>query len=528
VTEHTVGTTADKLARADEIASLIYIREPKIHPHRFRILQNGTHADTKYLTLYNDGLALLRNIPLQQKNKLMINFRGAEDGSTLEIRADSLHGKTLIKINLTEDHKGHLLFEIPLTSGTRDLYFHVKHPNLKKDVRACTISWILFYEDIPGTKIPGYDNIQKTFVELLNSKTKKTPILVENRAGYRRKTHVFTRGNWLTPGAEVTSDVPASLPELAEHGSPPDRLAFARWLVSAENPLTARVTVNRFWEQLFGTGIVETVEDFGTQGMPPSHPGLLDWLALQFVNEHRWRIKSLLKQMVMSATYRQAAIVRPEHLAIDPGNRLYARAPRIRLSAEQIRDQALAVSGLLSHKMFGPSVMPPQPDGIWQVIYSNEKWTTSEGEDGYRRALYTYWRRTSPYPAMTAFDSPSREFCTTRRIRTNTPLQALVTLNDPVYLETARALARCMFATAEQDPVSQVKTGYMSAVCKEPSEEKIALLMELYDEAMQHFSEVPEAAQKLTAADDGAVQELAGLTVVANAIMNLDEFITKE
>ncbi len=202
---------------------------------------------------------------------------------------------------------------------------------------------------------------------------------------------------------------------------------MAKWLVSPENPLTARVAANRFWEQLFGTGIVETLEDFGSQGMKPSHPELLDWLALQLVHEHAWSIKRLLKQMVMSATYRQSSKVTPELKEKDLYNRLLARGPRVRLSAEQVRDQALTVSGLLSRKIGGPSVMPPQPEGVWQIVYSGRQWKTSEGEDAFRRGLYTFWRRSTPYPSMISFDSPVREICVSRRIRTNTPLQALVT-----------------------------------------------------------------------------------------------------
>jgi hypothetical protein len=192
--------------------------------------------------------------------------------------------------------------------------------------------------------------------------------------------------------------------------------------------------VNRLWEQLFGIGIVETTEDFGTQGATPSHQKLLDYLAVQVADAHQWSIKAILKEIVMSATYRQSSKFTPDRLEKDPYNRLLSRGPRFRLSAEQIRDQMLAVSGLLDRKVGGESVMPPQPDGIWNVVYSNHKWETMP-EDKYRRGLYTFWRRTTPYPSMVSFDSPSREFCVSRRIRTNTPLQALITLNDPVYLE---------------------------------------------------------------------------------------------
>ena len=205
---------------------------------------------------------------------------------------------------------------------------------------------------------------------------------------------------------------------------PVNRLGLARWLVDENNPLVARVAVNRLWEQIFGRGLVETSEDFGTQGAPPSHPELLDWLATEFIAKG-WSQKALIRTIVLSATYRQSSAVTPELAERDPYNRLFARGPRVRMEAEMVRDVALAASGLLSAKMFGPSVFPLQPDGIWNMPYSSDKWTTSTGEDRYRRSLYTFWRRTSPYPSFMTFDATSRELCTVRRVRTNTPLQAL-------------------------------------------------------------------------------------------------------
>src|SRR5207248_3118501 len=223
---------------------------------------------------------------------------------------------------------------------------------------------------------------------------------------------------------------------------PVNRLALARWLVDENNPLTARVFANRFWEQVFGIGLVTTSEEFGSQGDLPTHPELLDWLATELIRL-QWDQKAFLKLIVTSAAYRQSSRVTPELLARDPDNRLLARGPRVRLSAEMVRDQALAVSSLLSSKMYGPPVKPPQPTlGLNAAFGSAVDWQTSAGDDKYRRALYTTWRRSSPYPSMAAFDAPNREVCTLRRTRTNTPLQALVTLNDPVYVEAAQALAR--------------------------------------------------------------------------------------
>ena len=397
-----------------------------------------------------------------------------------------------------------------------------------------------------------------------------TPIMKELPPDAARTTHVFERGNWLLAGEREEPGVPESLPALPPD-TPRNRLGLAQWLFAPENPLTARVTVNRFWEQLFGAGLVTTVEDFGTQGEKPSHPELLDWLALRFSDELGWSVKGLLKTIVMSATYRQSSRITPELLDVDPENRLLARGPRFRLSAEQIRDQALAVSGLLSRKMYGPSVFPPQPPGLWTNPYSDLTWQTSEGEDRYRRALYTYWRRTVPYPSLLTFDAPTRELCVSRRIRTNTPLQSLVTLNDPVYVEAAVALARRMHEGPSVE--AQLRRGYRLALQRDPSPEALQSLVRLYEGALAEFRRRPADAAALLdiknnafaeyeeASNDAAYPaarkvarngtnegagdasssassrdldasqgppELGALAVSANAILNLDAFLTRE
>lgn len=340
----------------------------------------------------------------------------------------------------------------------------------------------------------------------------QTPIMQELAPDQSRVTRLFDRGSFLSQLDPVTGGVPAVFNvdgaasaeadrDPREGDMPMDRLAFAEWLVSEANPLTARVAVNRFWEQLFGFGIVETTDDFGTIGSPPSHPELLDWLAVSFREDHAWSVKGILKEMVMSSTYRQDSAPTAEKLAADPQNRLLSRGPRFRLSAEQIRDQALAVSGLLTDKQGGPSVMPPQPDGIWKNPYNGQQWVTAEGEDRYRRAIYTYMRRTGPYPSMLTFDAPSREFCVSRRIRTNTPLQALVTLNDPAYWEAAEALAARM-EDAAASPDEQAAAGYLMALGRQPSDATLETLASLAEDAP--------------------------LAVVANTILNLDAFLTKE
>jgi mono/diheme cytochrome c family protein len=352
---------------------------------------------------------------------------------------------------------------------------------------------------------------------------KSAPLVVmaEQEPQLARVSSVFVRGNWLDKGDEVSPGAPkvfASLPE----GNEPARLRVARWLVSDENPLTARVTVNRFWEQLFGLGIVETLEDFGPSGQPPSHPELLDHLALRFQRDLQWDVKRLLKEIVLSATYRQSNRVRPELAARDPRNRLLARGPRSRLAAEMVRDNALAVSGLLSAKMYGPSVMPPQPEGLGQPPYNGLRWVDATGEDRYRRAAYTFWRRTNAYPSLITFDATSRQVCTARRVATNTPLQALATLNDTAYVECAVALAERMREHAPSDAAEQIAHGYERATGRRPSAESARVLQALYDSALAEYRAQPELAAKL--ADS---PEQAALALVANTILNLDLTLTK-
>ncbi len=357
-----------------------------------------------------------------------------------------------------------------------------------------------------------------------------TPVLRELPSDRRRRTRLFERGNFLTPGPDVQPGVPASLGAGLDPNHA-DRLGLAQWLVSRNNPLTARVIVNRFWEQLFGTGLVETTEDFGTQGTPPSNQRLLDWLAVQFQDTDGWRVKALLRRIVLSATYRQSSRLTPVLAARDPDNRLLGRGPRFRLSAEQIRDQALFVSGLLSTTMYGPSVMPPQPEGVWHRPYSGEKWEPAAGDARYRRALYTLWKRTAPYPSLVAFDSPSREFCVSRRTRTNTPLQALVTMNDPAFFEAAQAVARRLLGRDPADPSpaavdDYIDKAYRLALQRPPEPAVLNSLRDLYQKAAAHYAGHPADVMKLTGTTDdpGA----AALTVVANAILNLDAVVTKD
>jgi mono/diheme cytochrome c family protein len=372
----------------------------------------------------------------------------------------------------------------------------------------------------------------------------KAMVMKEKPTFERPSAYLRERGAFTAKGPLLYAAVPASLHPMPE-SQPMNRLGLARWLVDENNPLTARVAVNRLWEQLFGRGLVETSEDFGTQGTPPSHPELLDWLATEFISQ-KWSQKAMLRLMVTSASYRQDSRVTPALLEHDPYNRLLARGPRFRLEAEMLRDTALSSAGLLSAKLHGPSVFPPQPDGVWNNPFSPDvKWPASEGEDRYRRGLYTFIRRTSPYPTMMALDATSREYCTVRRVRTNTPLQALALMNDEAYFEAAQAMGRRMMDEARDKAMANGLTyGMRLVVARQPDARELARLESLWQTESRCYASHPQEAHRLIAparstqpastqsgsAQPGSAQsaELAAWTVVANVLLNLDEAQTKE
>jgi hypothetical protein len=331
----------------------------------------------------------------------------------------------------------------------------------------------------------------------------------------------------MSPGPRVYAGTPDVLPPMGPDVMP-NRLGLARWPVSSDNPLTARVTVNRAWEQFFGRGLVETSEDFGIQGAEPSHRELLDWLATEFVRLG-WKQKALHKLIVMSAAYRQDAAATPALIEKDPYNRLLARGPRFRMEAEMVRDVTLSVSGLLSATIGGPSVFPVQPDGIWDNPYSSEKWTVSAGEDRHRRGLYTFIRRTSPYPTFMTFDATSREFCTVRRVRTNTPLQALTGMNDEAFFEAARALASRV--VLEGPPSSRGRAAYAFRLVtgRHPSDAEVARIEQSFKRQLTRYRTRPADARRVLAVDTPSKGEAeqAAWTLVANALLNLDETLTK-
>lgn len=354
------------------------------------------------------------------------------------------------------------------------------------------------------------------------------PVLQELPADQRRTTRVHLRGSFLTQGDAVQPATPKCWPPLPDD-APRDRLGLARWLVSADNPLTARVQVNRLWAELFGAGLVATGEDFGTQGDRPTHPELLDWLAAEF-RDGGWSIRHLLRTIVLSATYGQDSAATPAQRELDPDNRWLARGPAFRLAAETLRDQALAIGGLLAERFGGPSVMPPQPDGIWLQMYSGERWIDAEGDDRHRRGLYTFWRRTSPHPAMLVLDAQSREACVLQRRRTNTPLQALVGWNDPQFHEAARALGvRAAFAAEAGDgDAARLRWAWRRCLLREPNAAELDRLRQLLCSEREQFAADPAAVAAFAAAGQpGADVEAAAWCVVAGVLLNLDELLTK-
>ncbi|MBL8766481.1 MAG: DUF1553 domain-containing protein, partial [Planctomycetes bacterium] len=363
------------------------------------------------------------------------------------------------------------------------------------------------------------DDVMRSVPETMVMEERRTP----------RKTFVFKRGQYKNKGAEVSADVPSILPPMAKD-APRNRLGLARWLFSPEHPLTARVAVNRIWAQYFGVGLVKTAEDFGVRSELPSHPELLDTLAVEF-RESGWDMKALHRRIVLSATYRQSSRIAPEKLAQDPENRTLARGPRQRLSAEMVRDNALYAAGLLVETIGGKSVKPYQPEGLWKAITGGRDWKRDTTEEQYRRGIYVYWKRGVPYPSLLTFDAAKRETCTVSRPLTTTPLQSLVLLNDPVYVEAARVFAQRLLKEGGKDDTKRLSLGFRWCTSRAPSEDELAVLSKLLTAQREHYAADPEAAKKLLTVGDAKADakleapELAAWTGVAQTLLNLDATI---
>lgn len=503
--------------------------EPSIHSLTADNFINCELMDTKWLVFRNNAVARLKQVSMQDVDQLILRYSCWKPGGTWKIHLDSANGPVIKSITSTQKH-GYQIQQIdfPKQTGVHDIYLTYNNPNLKNpNENGLVFDWFHFTEQFPGKAQPGYEESYSTYRTLLSVETPTTPVMMENPDVMHRATNVFERGNWLVKGDEVKADVPHSLQPMPAN-APRNRKGLAMWLTDKKNPLVARTIVNRVWEQLFGAGLVETLEDMGTQGAEPTHVELLDYLSYQLMNEYNWSIKRLVKEMVMSATYRQDSKVNPELLEKDPNNKWYARGSRVRLSAEQVRDQALCISGLLNPKIKGPSVFPYQPKGIWLSPWNGADWEVSQGDEKYRRAMYTYWKRTAPYPAMMTFDGAAREVCTSRRIRTNTPLQALVTLNDESYIEMARSFAYRMQDEGGKNVPQQIAKGFELATGKTAPEKTVQVMMRLYNESLSGFQkDKDKTCEMVGIMDEHNNPETAALVVVANAMLNLDEIITK-
>ncbi len=473
----------------------------------------NNQKNKKYYLVFSD-------IDLTDLEQISYKYKSNGSDVRIDLRIDSINGPIIAQSQLEETTTRGRDFQwahypVSQASGRHHLILHMVNTTGDFYTGVAHLSEIrLNYanRDLDSEMIALQDSLLSQYRDGI-----KTPIMRDRTALLPRENYVFERGNYLVKGPPVKPGVPEILnPSETEIL---DRMDLARWLIDTDNTLTARVMVNRIWEQIFGNGLVETLEDFGTQGEPPTHPRLLNYLAHHFANEWEYSFKRLIKEIVTSTTYRQSVQIDSLRLELDPFNRYYSRGSRFRLSAEQIRDQALFVSGLLSREMGGKSVMPPQPDNVWQVVYSNAKWVEAKGDDRYRRALYTYWKRTTPYPSMIAFDSPSREFCVSRRIRTNTPLQALVTLNDTVFLEAATELSAWMKEEGNGDIHKSISMGYQKAFLHPPNDQTVQILGELYHQTRDEANEFTVVEER--------VERMDPMTIVASAILNLDAFLTK-
>ncbi|MCH2082958.1 MAG: DUF1553 domain-containing protein [Saprospiraceae bacterium] len=517
-------------AKAAEL--LVRTWQPVYYSLRCDSLKNADIYDTKFLGMRNKSFARLAQVDLDDKNNLIVRYSNRMDGGWWSLHLDSPDGLELARVK-AKNTKGRIIEEYPLKgelSGKHDLYFKYENPHLgTSTVAPLQFDWFHFGSQFPGKDLPDFEKIKNLYWDLICANTEHTLIMVENPPGMHRATKVWDRGSWASQKEEVQPD----LPEIFKKDGikiPKSRLGLAEWLVSPQNPLTSRTIVNRIWEQLMGRGIVETLEDLGTQGIPPTHPELLEYLSWKMMYDFEWSLKALIKAIVTSATYQQSSTVSPQALKKDPLNILYSRAARLRLSAEQLRDQALSVSGLLHDTMYGPPVMPYQPPDIWAAPYNSSRWNTSVGNQKYRRAIYTFWKRSAPFPAMITFDAAPRTVCSARRIRTNTPLQALVTLNDSAYVEAAVNLA--LLQLHEKKAQIQIAKAYEKAIGRSINGEKLAVLEQLFNETLKEYREDEIAVRELLGywLKDKKVEaspELAALTLVANAILNLDEFITR-
>ena len=487
-----------------------------------RFIELVAHDQESIWQVQDSSWIMFENVDLTDISAISLGYASLY-GAKVEIRLDSVLGEKIGEGTFRITDKNFpgnrptdwetLKVSIKPVSGTRDIFYYFKKDQtFAQDL--IRVDWVFYHEKAPlKDKYPP--SLQAKLEELSNTKAIETPILKDLPKSRSRRTHVFERGDWRSKGEEVRANTPEIMGTINKDN--PTRLDFAKWLVNGENSLTSRVIVNRIWEQIFGFGIVESMEDFGSQGIPASHPELLDWLAVNFQDDMNWSMKKLIKKIVMSQSYRQNSATDEHKIKKDPYNKFLSRGSRTRLPAETIRDQALAISGLLNEKQLGPSVMPYQPENI--ISFGGKFWFPSKGEEKYRRAVYTYWKRTHPYPSFVTFDSPSREVCTSRRIRTNTPLQSLVLLNDPVYIEAADAWAKRILKESGNNIKNGIEKNLRLVTAKVPEPEKVEVLHQLYLESLSYYQKEGKELDKNA--------ELAAMRMVSNAMLNLDEFVTR-
>jgi hypothetical protein len=529
--------------------SYLHLAEVEIHQGDKNLARSGKASQISTDFGGPAKLAIDGNTNGDYQVSKSVTHTAKEDGPWLEIDLGSEQSIDRIRVfNRTDSGTGNRLkqfWTVAYDSKRQPVWVHLskKTPNPKWEVRLphrhedlsladkeTLTTYLKTDQTSPSNELAKkFKDLEKKLAAIKGS---TVPIFRELAKEKRRKTHIHLRGSYLNHGDQVHAGFPASLFSAPEGIESPTRLDLAHWLVDESNPLTARVSANRFWEKIFGVGLVATSEEFGTQGELPSHPELLDWLAAEFVLIG-WDVKAFIKLLVTSGTYRQNSHVTDELVLGDPANRLLARGPRVRLTAEMVRDQALAVSGLLSSKMYGPPVRPPQPNmGLRAAFGGGIDWKTSNGEDRYRRGLYTTWRRSNPYPSMTTFDAPNREVCTVRRGSTNTPLQALVTLNDPVYVEAAQSLARLMIAGGN-NPADCLKKGFETCLSRSPKKYELDRLLKLFEQVRPRYLQDGELARKMATDPIGPAPkgtnhaDLASLTVAGNVLLNLDEMLMK-
>lgn len=518
-------------AQVKAITTFIKTGEPAIHSLVADSLTNSALADTKWLALRNNAVARIKNVLLNGQTQLLARLVSWKAGGKWIIHANSPKGPIISSFSVPNTNGQWKVVTIPIQplNNKQHLYFTYTNNTLgSPQETGLRFDWFYFTQPFPSKSADNYAIAYQYFNDLIQpQEATYTPIMFENNAALFRSTAVFNRGNRLSLGKQVQAGVPASLNPFPVN-APNNRLGLALWMTDKKNPLTARTIVNRVWEQFFGQGIAETLEDLGTQGIPPTHQSLLDYLSYQLMNDFQWDLKKLMKEIVLSATYCQDATISKKAAEKDPYNKYYARGARVRLSAEQIRDQALAVSGLLNTSMYGPSVFPYQPEKIWMSPYNGNSWVVNKDGNQYRRALYTFWKRSAPYPSMVLFDETSKEVCVARRIKTNTPLQALTVLNDSAYIEMAQHFAYKMYSSKPTTFSGKIAEGYSNMFYLPISIDKSAALVKLFQKALNYYQKAPIAVKELVGPNSKWHKpEMAALVVVANAMLNLDEYITK-